>query len=152
MREVNEIESPKVLARLPRELLIAEVWAEPMRDLRRAFTRTSEALDADQSGMTLKSGAIIEGGPDHRTRLKAARTLFDIAGLLRPLNADQADPTKPVNVSIVLTGEARDASEPERLSISIGAKALPPAVDDAAPESLDASGEAQTIDNVGDCR
>ena len=142
MREVNAMDSPKVFARLPREVMIAEVWRSPLKDLQRAFQRTCEALDAK----------INRRRPDYKTRLDAARLLFDVAGLLKPAAENQTDPTKPVNVSIVLTSEARDASEPERLSISIGAKALPPAVDDAAPESLDASGEAQTIDNVGDCR
>ena len=93
------------LSKLPgivwtRELLLERAGFEPVNDLRRALKRTRGALKATDK----------EGAPDHTIRLRAAEQVYDLAGVSNPKRSESGqDPTRPINVQIILTGPGPDA-------------------------------------------
>ena len=92
-------------ATITRERLLELAQFKPVEHLTRAVERTVEALDAvtpiksitTPQGLTYSSG----GEADHEVRLKAADRIFDLADVRKPRN-DGADPTRPVNVNILI--------------------------------------------------
>jgi hypothetical protein len=76
---------------LTRESLLALAGFKPARDLKRSLRRIREAHDA----VTPK------GAPDHAIRLAAADRVLDLADVRKPRN-DGADPSRPVNVNILI--------------------------------------------------
>jgi len=80
-------------------MLLARAGFEPVPDLSKALMRTREALDATRGDER-----------DHRVRLDAAERVFRLADVLEPRKDESSDPTRPVNVTVVLTGaDARTA-------------------------------------------
>ena len=63
-------------------------------DVTGALTVTREAMQASDE----------EGSADHAIRLKAAAQVYDLAGLSRPRDPEPGDATRPVNVTLILTG------------------------------------------------
>jgi hypothetical protein len=76
------------------------------KELRNALARTVEALDAETPTKRIltKGGGemVIEGGPDHYVRLKAAENLFDWVGF-KGKREREGGTGKPVQVTINLT-------------------------------------------------
>ena len=83
---------------LTRESLLALAGFKPRRDLRRSLRVIREAHDA----VTYK------GLPDHAIRLAAADRVLDLADVRKPRN-DGADPTRPVNVNILIGDRSAQA-------------------------------------------
>lgn len=90
--------------------------------LKAALRRTVEALDATTPTRITTRGeveTVIEGGPDHAIRLRAAENLFDWVGFKGKRERD-ADTGKPVQVNIVLTApEPRPALPDGRLTVHL---------------------------------
>ena len=97
--------------------------------------------------------SITEGGaPDWPTRQRAAEFMADVAGV-RTRDQDERDAAgRPVSVSIVLSGDSRDALPTETVSISLGGPAIPPVVIDALPGEYDAGGNEEVREKTGECR
>jgi hypothetical protein len=79
-----------------REALLSAAGFKPVRDLRRSIKRIREAHQA----VTPK------GAPDHAIRLAAADRVLDLADVRKPRN-DGADPSRPVNVNILIGDRAQ---------------------------------------------
>ena len=80
-----------------RERLLAEAGLILPDHLGLAVNATVEALAAERKGQ-----------PDHLVRLAAADRIFDLADVRKPRN-DGADPTRPVNVNILIGDRSAQA-------------------------------------------
>ena len=76
-----------------REQLFALVGYDPRKEFRRSHKAVVAAHSADRQ----------DGSPDHAIRIKAAEINLKLAV---PEYTDAADPSRPVNVVIVLAGSA----------------------------------------------
>ena len=81
-----------------REALLSAAGFKPVRDLKRSLRRIRDAHNA----LTYK------GAPDHAIRLAAADRVLDLADVRKPRN-DGADPTRPVNVNILIGDRSAQA-------------------------------------------
>lgn len=93
-------------ALLDRALSLAEFSGA---DLKKALGRTRDALDAETptKHITTKNGSemVIEGGPDHMIRLRAAESIFDLVGF-KGKREREGGTGKPVQVTINLSAPA----------------------------------------------
>ena len=96
-----------------RELLLERAGFEPVKDLRHALVRDREALDAvlpekrvhklDRLGREYVE--LTEGGaPDYDKRLRAAEHVYDLADVRKRREGELGDATRPLAVTIILTG------------------------------------------------
>lgn len=83
------------------------------KDLKAALGRTLDALDAETPTKRFTKGdmeTVIEGGPDHAIRLRAAENIFDWVGF-KGKREREGGTGKPVSVTINLT--AAPKSQPQ---------------------------------------
>ena len=81
-----------------REALLSAAGFKPVRDLKRSIRAIREAHQAVTS----------KDAPDHAIRLAAADRVLDLADVRKPRN-DGADPTRPVNVNILIGDRSAQA-------------------------------------------
>ena len=74
-----------------REVLLEAAGFKPIQHVRKAITRTVEALDAQRADE-----------PDHRVRLEAADRVFDLAGVTTRDTDRPSDAFRPIAVTLVL--------------------------------------------------
>lgn len=98
-----------------RERLLEAAGFDPVADVRAALARDREALDAilpekrihklDKNGQPYVEWH--EGGaPDHDKRLRASEHVYDLADVRKRRDGELGDPSRPLNVTIVLTSNA----------------------------------------------
>ena len=141
-----------------RKRLLHAAEFNAIKDLREALIITRDALHATRpetvkrttkssNGAEVEEITVVEGGaPDWQTRQRAAEFIADLADVRRPTDDERDHTGRPVSVSIVLSGE-RAALPAETVSISLGARPVPPVVIDALPGEYDAPGDGQVPDN-----
>ena len=94
-----------------RERLLQAAEFRPVDDLKLAVKRTRQALSARKPKVSVTKGDMTwesGGEPDHALRLQAADRIFDLADVRKPRN-DGADPTRPVNVNILIGDRSAQA-------------------------------------------
>ena len=84
---------------LTREALLRLAGFNPAKELKRSHGVIVAAHAAE----------LDEGEPDHPTRLKAADLNLKLADAYPKRDADPSDPSRPIAVTIVLTGTNGDA-------------------------------------------
>jgi hypothetical protein len=86
-----------------REALLSAAKLKPVKDLKRSLRVIREAHTAVTS----------KGAPDHAIRLAAADRILDLVDVRKPRN-DGADPSRPVNVNILIGDRGAAAALPAR--------------------------------------
>ena len=96
-----------------RERLLEAAGFQPVEDLRHAIARDREALDAvlpsKRKTVVEADGSVTvteeEGGaPDYDKRLRAAEHVYDLADVRKRREGELGDATRPLAVTIILTG------------------------------------------------
>ena len=117
-----------------RERLLQAAEFRPVDDLKLAVKRTRQALSARKPKVSVTKGDMTwesGGEPDHALRLQAADRIFDLADVRKPRN-DGADPTRPVNVNILI-GDRSAQALPARSGYVLELRP-PQVVDDTLPK------------------
>jgi hypothetical protein len=121
------IDTPNDLAKYgmgtwtPRRMLEAAGF-DFIEDTRRGLRRVRHALNAVTPTRWSSTGHEYGGEPDHNIRLEAAKTLFNLAGLMDRKAREEQEIDRPVAIQIVITGSPdQQLAAPDRsVTLSIG--------------------------------